>query len=116
GRYAAQVGIFSEPERDSLLCEPIPADARAATEDVIAAPWREASGRSRLDVLLETDVNTYLPGDLLAKMDIASMAYGLEARSPLLDPELMQFAASLPARYKARLTSKKWILRRAYRE
>jgi len=48
-------------------------------------------------------------------MDIASMAYSLEARSPLLDPELMQFAASLPAKLKARRTNKKWILRRAYR-
>ena len=43
------------------------------------------------------------------------MAYGLEARSPLLDPELMQFAASLPAGSKSRLGSKKRILRRAYR-
>jgi len=48
-------------------------------------------------------------------MDIASMAYSLEARSPLLDPDLMQFAASLPPRLKARFTEKKWILRRAYR-
>jgi asparagine synthase (glutamine-hydrolysing) len=88
---------------------------RAATEGTIAGPWRAASGRDRLDVLLETDVETYLPGDLLVKMDIASMAYSLEARSPLLDPELMQFAASLPARRKARWTEKKWILRRAYR-
>jgi asparagine synthase (glutamine-hydrolysing) len=114
GRYAAQFGIFSRAEREALLGEAVPAVAQAATEDVIGAPWREASGRSRLDVLLETDVNTYLPGDLLVKMDIASMAYSLEARSPLLDPEVMEFAASLPARYKARLASKKWILRRAY--
>lgn len=115
GRYAAQVGIFSAAERDELLCEPPSPAARSETEEVTAAPWREASGRGRLDVLLETDVNTYLPGDLLTKMDIATMAHSLEARSPLLDPEVMQFAASLPAKYKARLASKKWILRRAYR-
>src|SRR5665811_1318093 len=115
GRYADQVCIFNRSERGALLGEPVSAAGRSATEDVIAGPWREASGHSRLDVLLETDVNTYLPGDLLVKMDIASMAYSLEARSPLLDPEVMQFAASLPARYKARLASKKRILRRAYR-
>lgn len=114
-RYAAQLGIFSPAERDGLLREPVPAAAREETAEVIAGPWREASGRDRLDVLLETDVNTYLPGDLLTKMDIASMAHSLEARSPLLDPEVMQFAAALPARHKARLASKKWILRRAYR-
>ncbi|HZK15189.1 MAG TPA: asparagine synthase (glutamine-hydrolyzing), partial [Solirubrobacterales bacterium] len=84
GRYADQVCIFNRSERGALLGEPVSAAGRSATEDVIAGPWREASGHSRLDVLLETDVNTYLPGDLLVKMDIASMAYSLEARSPLL--------------------------------
>ena len=116
GRYADHVCIFNRSEREGLLGEAALAAVGGETADVIAGPWRAASGRSRLDVLLETDVDTYLPGDLLVKMDIASMAYSLEARSPLLDPELMQFAASLPPRYKSRLTSKKWILRRAYRE
>ena len=115
GRYADHVCIFNAAERRALLGERATAAIQAETAEVIARPWREASGRGRLDVLLETDVNTYLPGDLLTKMDIASMAYSLEARSPLLDPELMQFAASLPPRLKARLTEKKWILRRAYR-
>ncbi|MFL5902054.1 MAG: asparagine synthase (glutamine-hydrolyzing) [Solirubrobacterales bacterium] len=115
GRYADHVCIFNRSERGDLLGEAALAAVGTETADVIAGPWRAASGNSRLDVLLETDVDTYLPGDLLVKMDIASMAYSLEARSPLLDPELMQFAASLPARYKARLASKKWILRRAYR-
>ena len=68
-------------------------------------PWEAASGDSRLDVLLQTDVETYLPGDLLTKIDIATMAYSLEARSPLLDFQLMELAASVPARYKAALGS-----------
>ena len=103
GRYASHVCIFSPAERAALLGERAAPGAAGQTAEVIAGPWRAASGRSRLDVLLETDIDTYLPGDLLTKMDIASMAYSLEARSPLLDPELMQFAASLPAPYKARL-------------
>jgi asparagine synthase (glutamine-hydrolysing) len=115
GRYADHVCIFNRSERRALLGEAISSAIESEIADVIAGPWREASGQSRLDVLLETDVQTYLPGDLLVKMDIASMAYSLEARSPLLDPELMQFAATLPARLKARRTSKKWILRRTYR-
>jgi asparagine synthase (glutamine-hydrolysing) len=65
--------------------------------------------------LLEVDVNTYLPGDLLVKVDIATMAYSLEARSPFLDPEVMEFAASLPPREKASMGRKKLLLRRAYR-
>jgi asparagine synthase (glutamine-hydrolysing) len=115
GRYAAQICIFDRAERAALLGEEASPAIAAETEAVIANPWGRASGGGRLDVLLETDVETYLPGDLLAKMDIASMAYSLEARSPLLDADLMQFAASLPSRYKARIASKKWILRRAYR-
>jgi asparagine synthase (glutamine-hydrolysing) len=115
GRYADQICIFDGAERDALLGGPVPPAIRAETEDVITGPWRKASGRDRLDVLLETDVGTYLPGDLLVKMDIASMAYSLEARSPLLDPDVMQFAASLPVKYKSRFADKKWILRRAYR-
>ena len=52
--------------------------------------------------MLEVDVGTYLPDDLLAKVDIATMAHSLEARSPLLDHEFMALAASLPPRLKVR--------------
>ena len=65
--------------------------------------------------MLEVDVNTYLVGDLIAKIDIATMAYGLEARSPFLDHELMELAASIPASLKVRGSEKKWILREALR-
>jgi asparagine synthase (glutamine-hydrolysing) len=65
--------------------------------------------------VLEVDVNTYLVGDLIAKIDTATMAYGLEARSPFLDHELMELAASIPASLKVRGSEKKWILRQALR-
>jgi asparagine synthase (glutamine-hydrolysing) len=51
--------------------------------------------------------------DLLVKVDIATMAYGLEARSPLLDQDLMEFAASLPSDFKLKRGIKKYILRQA---
>src|SRR5205823_3041104 len=82
-------------------------------EDIVArscVPW----GGDVLDVLLEVDVRSYLPDDLLVKVDVASMAHSLEVRSPLLDHEVMEFAASLPPRYKARGTRRKRIVRRAY--
>ena len=59
-----------------------------------------ASGDDVVDVMLEVDATTYLPGDLIPKIDIATMAHALEARSPLLDHELMEFAASIPAEYE----------------
>jgi asparagine synthase (glutamine-hydrolysing) len=115
-RYRRHVSVFNDAERAELL-DP---DFRASLDlsrapGVITAPWLAASGSTMLDRLLEVDVNTYLPEDLLVKVDIASMAYSLEARSPFLDPEVMEFAASLPPREKASLGRKKLLLRRAYR-
>lgn len=65
--------------------------------------------------MLDTDVNTYLPDDLLVKMDIATMAYSVEARSPFLDHHLMEFAARVPARHKLRGTAGKVLLKYALR-
>jgi asparagine synthase (glutamine-hydrolysing) len=116
-RYERYVSLFDSAQRQRLYSD----EYRAAlgTTDVaaeaIAAPWREASGSARLDLLLEVDVRTYLPGDLLTKIDIATMAHSLEARSPFLDPEMMQFAASIPAPMKLRGMEKKVILRDALR-
>ena len=70
---------------------------RVAPEDVIGDVWHGLVRDDRVDRMLDTDVNTYLPGDLLVKMDIATMAYSVEGRSPLLDHHLMEFAAALPA-------------------
>lgn len=77
----------------------------------------EARGRGfgRLDAMLATDVGSYLPFDLLMKMDIATMANSLEARSPLLDHVVMEFAASLPERLKLRGTTTKHLLRKVAR-
>jgi asparagine synthase (glutamine-hydrolysing) len=57
------------------------------------------------------DINTYLEGDILTKVDRASMAVALEAREPLLDHKLIEFGLSLPDRYKIRNGQSKWILR-----
>lgn len=65
-----------------------------------------------LDSLLAVDVVSYLPYDLLVKMDIAAMANSLEARSPFLDHKVMEFAARLPRRHKVRGTTLKYLLKR----
>ena len=115
-RYAAHVGIFDGAERERLLDPDVRREIDPArAPGMIRSRWERANGASTLDVILGTDVETYLPGDLLTKIDIATMAYSLEARSPLLDHEVMEFAAALPARYKVRGRQKKWLLRRAYR-
>lgn len=116
-RYAGYVGCFDQQGRSALYS----ADFRAAcaatpAADVIAGPWRSASGAAILEVMLEVDMSTYLVDDLIAKIDIATMAHGLEARSPFLDHELMELAASIPAELKVRGAQKKWILREALRD
>jgi asparagine synthase (glutamine-hydrolysing) len=88
---------------------------RSSATEVIEGPWRHSPADSIVDVMLDVDVQTYLPDDLLVKMDIATMASSLEARSPLLDHELMEFAASLPPELKVRGREKKIILRAALR-
>jgi asparagine synthase (glutamine-hydrolysing) len=60
------------------------------------------------------DVTSYLPGDILVKLDRASMAVGLEARCPLLDPELIEFALSLPASLKLRGDAGKYVFKKAF--
>ena len=59
---------------------------------------------------------TYLPNDLLVKVDIASMAVSLEARSPFLDHHVIEFAASLPPELKLRRLTTKYLLKRVLRQ
>jgi asparagine synthase (glutamine-hydrolysing) len=61
---------------------------------------------------MAADVALYLPDDLLVKSDLTAMAHGLEGRSPLLDHELMEWAASLPIELKIRRRRGKYLLRR----
>ena len=69
-----------------------------------------------LDRLLDVDIATYLPDDLLVKIDIASMAWSLECRSPFLDHQLMEFAARLPTNLKLRGRTSKYLLKRVFQK
>lgn len=66
-----------------------------------------------LNSMLDVDVHSYLPDDLLVKLDMATMAHSLEARSPLLDQELVEFMATVPTSRKLGRRHGKQLLRRA---
>lgn len=73
--------------------------------------WAGSDAPGLLDRMLATDVAGYLPGDLLVKVDIATMANSLEGRSPLLDHGIMEFAAALPENLKVRDGEQKYLLK-----
>ncbi|OGB96212.1 MAG: asparagine synthase (glutamine-hydrolyzing) [candidate division NC10 bacterium RIFCSPLOWO2_12_FULL_66_18] len=113
-RYARWLCPFSDGQRGDLLS----AEFRAAIgEDdpleVLLAAYRESDAPDLVDATLGVDAALYLPDDLLVKVDIASMAHSLEARSPFLDHEFMEFAATIPSHLKVRGRAKKLILKRA---
>ena len=83
----SDASIFNAAEREALL-EPDSSRRSAGSSGSgdIRGPLARGHRRRSSTPLLEVDVNTYLPGDLLLKIDIATMAHSLEARSPLLDP------------------------------
>jgi asparagine synthase (glutamine-hydrolysing) len=75
-----------------------------------------ASKRDPMSCAMAADLQTYIPCDLMTKVDIASMAHSLEARQPFLDYRLVEWAAALPVHLKMRGGRGKWLLYDTYRE
>jgi asparagine synthase (glutamine-hydrolysing) len=82
-------------------------------EDELVALMRSAPGRSGLDRAQYADLTFWLPGDILTKVDRTSMAVSLEAREPLLDHALVEFAARLPEEMRVNGKTGKYLLKRA---
>jgi asparagine synthase (glutamine-hydrolysing) len=110
-RYLNWINIFDHSRRreiysDSMLEQLGDADAASFLESAYA----ECPSRDFVTQTTCADVLTYLPCDILAKVDIASMAYGLECRSPFLDHNVAELAARMPLKFKRRGKQGKQIL------
>ncbi len=111
--YARAISV-TDPEARAVLYTPefmkLRGDYRA--EQHVEAMMRDAPARSDLDRAQYADLKFWLPGDILTKVDRASMAASLEAREPLLDHRLIEFAATLPEGLRLRRGQGKWLLKK----
>jgi asparagine synthase (glutamine-hydrolysing) len=76
--------------------------------------WKQIGNRDLISQASLADLLTYLPCDLMNKVDVASMAHSLECRQPFLDYRLVELAARMPSRLKFGPLSSKWMLRRTF--
>jgi len=112
-RYSQWCSTFEPREKAELFTEEFQRTLPIKDEFESFRRWFEnANGSGVVDAAMLTDLMTYLPNDLLVKVDIASMANSLEARSPFLDHKLIEFAASLPESIKMRGNETKSLLKK----
>jgi len=113
-RYAEFMSYFT-PEQKARLYTDEWREQLAGIDSylLVRNAFAASSAPSDLGRIMDVDINTYLPGDLLVKVDIATMACSLEARCPFLDHHLMEWAAGLPARLKVRRGTTKFLLKKA---
>ena len=112
-RYLRWVSAFDTEAKKSIYTSDFAQNASSQNASNLLDRWFvKANGSGMLDATLLTDLQTYLPNDLLVKVDIASMANSLEARSPLLDHKVIEFAASLPENIKMQRFETKSLLKK----
>lgn len=116
GRYIDSVSAFNRPRKSFLyskdLAESLNGDGSAA-EDLFRRFGESLPENDPTARLLYLDSKTYLPGDILTKVDRMTMANSLEARVPLLDHELIELVAKMPSKLKLKGTATKYILKKA---
>ena len=115
--YAEQIKIFSAKEKENIYTD----DFRKQVEgndpfDFLLSKFQESGTEDLLEQLVYVDINSYLPEDLLVKMDIATMANSLEARVPFLDHKFMELVGEIPFHLKLRGTESKFILKKAFKD
>ena len=107
-RYRGVVSLGSDAELSSLVSPDF--KTTIAVND-FEKDFQRYGARDDLSRMLRSDLEWYLPGDLLVKADMATMANSLEVRSPLLDHEIVDWASSLPSSFKIKGSQTKYLLK-----
>ena len=112
-RFLNWFPLFNSEVKESLLSEDLKDTLRGhRSEDVVAAQLARTDARDSLSRMLYVDTTLWLPDLLLARGDKMSMAASVEARVPLLDHKLVEFAASLPPNLKIKGLVRKYLLKK----
>lgn len=117
GRLLEWFPLFNDKEKALLLTGDVwMKTACMPTERIVAAQLEHAESNVPLSRMLYVDSKLWLPDDLLARGDKMSMAASIEARVPLLDHKVVEFAASLPPHFKVRNLTRKYLLKKVARK
>jgi asparagine synthase (glutamine-hydrolysing) len=114
-RYARWIAISTADDRNGLYADGFRHLLDGDPLERFVEQFRQSDAEDWTDATLDADVNLYLADDLLVKMDRATMAHSLEARSPFLDHVLMEFVATLPPQLKLSGSEKKRVLKQSLR-
>jgi len=115
-RHHVWFGSFTPDQQHELLTSEV---LRSTGSDIYRHArrmWDECDSTDDVERMQSVDTRLYLAEDILTKVDRASMSVSLEVRAPFLDPRVAEFAAALPANYKLRGGSTKYILKRAMKD
>lgn len=115
-RYFDIICRFGEDAKSSVFGEAFAGFKPAAAKDFTDKLIKSATAGHQTEKIMEAEFHSYLPCDILPKVDIASMAASLEVRCPFLDRRIIEFAASLPFTYKQNYFKRKRILVETFHE
>jgi asparagine synthase (glutamine-hydrolysing) len=113
-RVSSPFSFFNFNRGDFCTPEFLASADMAGSHDFVQRLFGKVSGQSVLNQMLYVDTKTWLPDDLLVKADKMTMANSLELRVPLLDHEVLEFAAKLPDYYKVKGMATKRVLKKAF--
>jgi len=116
-RYLNYIRYFSNELKDEIYTDSFKEKTKGIySYRIVADKFKEAGTKDKMDQCLYADFTTYLPNDLMTKVDIDSMTVALEGRSPFLDHEMLELTAQIPFNLKLKgFNNKKYILKEALR-